>query len=143
VRLTVAGVFWDGGEDLRRRVCALGLEDRVELRSGFQSNEQAALLFCAADASLLPYRTATQSGVVQLSFAYEVPVIATAVGGLAEAVEHGHNGLLCPAGDAGALAAAIERMAVQHAALSDGVRRSGHTQSFTRYGELIHEALAA
>lgn len=143
VRLTVAGVFWDGGEDLRRRVCALGLEDRVELRSGFQSNEQAALLFCAADASLLPYRTATQSGVVQLSFAYEVPVIATAVGGLTEAVEHGTNGLLCPAGDAGALAAAIERMAVEHAALSDGVRRGGQTQSFTRYGELIHEALAA
>jgi len=142
-RLTVAGVFWDGAAQLRRRISELGLEDRVELRDGFQSNEQAALLFSAADASLLPYRSASQSGVVQLSFAYGVPVVATSVGGLAEAVTDGVDGILCPPGDVGELTAAIQRMATDRAALAAGVRRGGEQHSFRRYGELLHEAIDA
>jgi glycosyltransferase involved in cell wall biosynthesis len=141
VRLTVAGLFWDRGEELRARVAALGLEDRVELRDGFVSNEQAALLFSAADASLLPYRSATQSGVVQLSFAYGRPVIATAVGGLQEAVRNGIDGILCPPADVEALARAIERLSTEGPLLADGVRRVSAEHSFRRYAELLHGAL--
>lgn len=141
VRLTVAGVFWDGGEELRGQIARLGLEDRVELRDGFASNEEAALLFSAADASILPYRSASQSGVVQLSFAYGRPVIATAVGGLTEAIGDGADGILCPPADIGALTAAIERMATEHPALAAGVRRASDEHSFRRYGELLHGAL--
>jgi glycosyltransferase involved in cell wall biosynthesis len=140
-RLTVAGVFWDGGAELSRRVRALGIADQVELRDGFVSNEEAALLFCASDASLLPYHSATQSGVVQLSFAYGVPVIATAVGGLGEAVRHGEDGLLCPPNDVPALVAAIERMASCGPALAANVRQAGEDRSFRRYAELVHGAL--
>lgn len=143
VRLTVAGVFWDGGEQLRRQITALGLGDRVELREGFVPNETAARLFSAADATILPYRSASQSGVVQLSFAYGTPVIATSVGGLPEAVEDGVDGILCPPGDAVALAAAIERLSVVRARLAEGVRAAGEASSFLRYGELLHGALAA
>lgn len=141
VRLTVAGVFWDGGASLRAHVRALALEDRVELRDGFVSNEEAALLFMAADASLLPYRSATQSGVVQLSFAYGTPVIATAVGGLSEAIEDGVDGLLCPPDDASALAAAISRLPSVRARLADGVSRAAERHSFGRYAELLNGAL--
>jgi glycosyltransferase involved in cell wall biosynthesis len=141
VRLTVAGVFWDGGEELRARVRALGLQERVELRDGFVSNEDAALLFMAADASLLPYRSATQSGVVQLSFAYGTPVIATAVGGLPEAVHDGVDGILCRPGDAAALAAAIVRLPTVRPTLAEGVRRAGAEHSFGRYAELLNAAL--
>lgn len=143
VRLTVAGVFWDGGDELRRQIAALGLEDRVELRDGFVSNEEAALLFSTADATILPYRSATQSGVVQLSFAYGTPVIATAVGGLPEAVRDGVDGLLCPPGDVCALAAAIERLHVIRTELAEGVRSAGEASSFLRYGELLHGSLGA
>jgi glycosyltransferase involved in cell wall biosynthesis len=140
-RLTVAGVFWDGGDALRRRARELGVEDRVELRNGFVSNEEAAVLFSAADACLLPYRSATQSGVLQLSFAYGVPAIATAVGGLPEALTDGVDGILCPPEDVGALAAAVRRMASQRDAFAAGVRRIDEQQSFTRYGQLLHDAL--
>jgi glycosyltransferase involved in cell wall biosynthesis len=141
VRLTVAGVFWDGGEELRGRVHALGLEERVELRDEFVSNEDAALLFMAADASLLPYRSATQSGVVQLSFAYGTPVIATSVGGLPEAIEDGVDGILCPPGDAAALADAILRLPATRGTLAAGVRRGAQRHSFGRYAELLNAAL--
>jgi glycosyltransferase involved in cell wall biosynthesis len=141
VRLTVAGVFWDGGAELRARVRALGLEDRVELRDEFVSNEDAALLFMAADAALLPYRSATQSGVVALSFAYGTPVIATSVGGLPEAIEHGVDGILCPPGNASELADAIVTLPGQVEHLEEGVRRGGDQRSFGRYAELLNGAL--
>jgi glycosyltransferase involved in cell wall biosynthesis len=142
-RLTVAGVCWDGGHELRARIAALGIEDRVELRDEFVSNEEAALLFSAADAALLPYRSASQSGVVQLSFAYGVPVIATAVGGLVEAISGDVDGILCRPNDAAALASAIERIAVDGPRLAAGVRRSAEQSSFRRYGELICDSLEA
>jgi glycosyltransferase involved in cell wall biosynthesis len=141
VRLTIAGVCWDGGRALRARIAALGIQDRVELREGFVSNEDAALLFSAADAAVLPYRSATQSGVVQLSFAYGVPVIATAVGGLVEAVADGVDGILCPPGNIDALAAAIERIASVGPHLAAGVRHGGRESSFSNYAKLICSAI--
>jgi glycosyltransferase involved in cell wall biosynthesis len=141
VRLTIAGVFWDGGTELRRLVTELGLEDRVELRDGFVSNEEAALLFSAADATVLPYRSATQSGVVQLAFAYGVPVLATSVGGLPEAVRDGVDGLLCPPESPSALATAIARLQTGRASLAAGVQASSHQHSFQRYSELLEGAL--
>ncbi len=141
VRLVVAGRSWGGGDELRAHAEGLGLDGRVEFRDRFIPNEEAALLFGAADASLLPYRSASQSGVVQLSFAYGRPVIATWVGGLPAAVEDGVDGILCEP-DAAALAVAIERMARDHADLAEGVRVHESARSFRRYGELLDEAVS-
>lgn len=141
VRLVVAGRAWDGGARLRDQVASSGLVDRVELRNRFVPNDEAALLFGAADASLLPYRSASQSGVVQLSFAYGCPVIATRVGGLPAAVADGVDGILCEP-RAADVAAAIERMARERAALAAGARAGSDTVSFRRYGELLDEAVA-
>jgi glycosyltransferase involved in cell wall biosynthesis len=140
VRLVVAGRFWDGARELRAQSTRLGLNGRVSFRDGFVSNEEAALLFGAADASLLPYRSASQSGVVQLSFAYGRPVIATRVGGLPTAVDDGADGILCET-TADAVAEAIERMAREHQTLAAGVRAGGSLRSFARYCELLDAAL--
>jgi D-inositol-3-phosphate glycosyltransferase len=141
VRLVVAGRFWDGARELRAQAQRLGLNGRVVFRDGFVSNEEAALLFGAADASLLPYRSATQSGVAQLSFAYGRPVIATRVGGLPAAVDDGVDGILCePTADG--VAEAIERMAHEQPTLASGVRAGGSARTFDRYCRLLDEALA-
>jgi glycosyltransferase involved in cell wall biosynthesis len=142
VRLVVAGKSWGGTTELREQVRALGLEGHVEFRDRFIPNDEAALLFGAADGSLLPYRSASQSGVVQLSFAYGRPVIATRVGGLPAAVTDGADGILCGPHPA-EVAAAIERMAHEHESLTAGVRASADACSFRRYAELIDEAVAS
>jgi glycosyltransferase involved in cell wall biosynthesis len=141
VRLVIAGVCWDGGASLRAQIARLRLAHAVEIRDRFVAHDEAALLFCAADASLLPYRSATQSAVVQQSFAYGTPVIATTVGGLPAAVRHGRDGLLCEPGDPDAIARAIEELAGRRAALAAGVVAGDDACSYDRYVALIHEAL--
>jgi glycosyltransferase involved in cell wall biosynthesis len=141
VRLVVAGRFWTPRAELERLARRLGVEKRVVLRDGYVSNEDTALLFGAADAALLPYRSATQSGVVALAFGHGRPVVATSVGGLPAAVDHGVNGLLCEPGDPEALARAIERMAHERERLAAGARRVRDQRSFDAYAALLDAAV--
>jgi glycosyltransferase involved in cell wall biosynthesis len=140
-RLVVAGRFWEGRNRCDRLIVRLGLTGRVEIRDGYVTNEEAALLFCSADGAVLPYRSATQSGVAQLSFAYGTPVVATRVGGLPAAIEHGRTGLLCPPDNPFALARAIERLAMERSRLAAGVTADANEHSFERYAALLEDAL--
>ncbi|HEX4108391.1 MAG TPA: glycosyltransferase family 4 protein [Solirubrobacteraceae bacterium] len=142
IRLVIAGHCWNGGAPLREQIARLGLGDRVEVRDRFVPHEEAALLFCSADACVLPYRAATQSGVVQLSFSYGTPVVATRVGGLPYAIEDGVDGLLCPPEDPDAITRAIERVAAEKDTLAGGVRSNDWKYSVTRYVDRINEAVA-
>ena len=108
VTLAIAG---DGPElpDLRRRVVELGLDGRVRFL-GPLNRDGVLTLFRAADASLLTSSWENFPHTVVEALAVGTPVIATAVGGVPELVRDGENGLLVPAGDWDALAAAIRRL---------------------------------
>jgi glycosyltransferase involved in cell wall biosynthesis len=82
----------------------------VETIARHVSTDEAVRLFDDASVVVLPYRDATQSGVILSAFAFGKPVVATAVGGLPEYIRDGENGLLVPPGDATALAAAVLRV---------------------------------
>lgn len=137
VRLVVAGRFWTPLPELERLARRLGVHDRVEFRDGYVSNEDTALLLGACDAALLPYRSATQSGVAALALGHGRPVVATAVGGLPAAVDDGVDGLLAPPDDPAALARALERLASERERLTAGARRTRSRRSFDRYAELL------
>lgn len=140
VHLVIAGRAWRGAGEVAATVARLGLEDRVTLHEGYVPARRTAVLMRAADAVILPYRTASQSGVAQVAFAYGRPVIATRVGGLPDAVRHDVDGLLCEV-DADDIAAAIRRMAADLSRLTDGVEPLPYRESFERYGHLIEQAL--
>jgi glycosyltransferase involved in cell wall biosynthesis len=141
IKLVVAGRFWAGKRELELQVQRLGLGDRVELRDRYVTNDETALLFAASDAVLLPYRSASQSGVAAMAFSYRKPIVATAVGGLPAVVRDGENGFLCPPGDAAALARAIESLPSASERLREGVARGQQQYSFDRYARLIIEAV--
>jgi glycosyltransferase involved in cell wall biosynthesis len=107
VTLVIAG---DGPEraDLERRAVALGLDGRARFL-GAVSRHAVLRLFRAADASLLSSAWENFPHTLVEALAVGTPVIATEVGGVPEVVHDGENGLLVPAGDADALAAAIRR----------------------------------
>lgn len=95
----------------RPQIEAPGLAGRVIVREGFLTMEQAAPCFAAADAVVLPYRVASQSGVLLLAYGFHRAVVAYPVGGLAEAVIDGETGWLAAQPTPGALADALGSMA--------------------------------
>lgn len=106
-RLLVAGQFYEPEATFRELIGQLGIGESVDLRPRYASDRDAACYFAAADAAVLPYRQASQSGVVQLAYGYGLPVIVTPAGGLAAEVEPGRTGWI--AGDLSpeAIAAAV------------------------------------
>jgi glycosyltransferase involved in cell wall biosynthesis len=72
-------------------------------------NEDVAQYFSASDVVVLPYLSATQSGIAQIAYNFDKPLIATNVGGLTEVVLHDKTGFLVPPNDPQALAEAILR----------------------------------
>lgn len=106
VRIVVAGE----GQDWSEYAPLVTDPDRYDVRNRYVSDEERHELFLGADVVVLPYVDATQSGVVTLAQRYARPVVASAVGGLVEQVDHDRSGLLVPPGDPGALAAALVTM---------------------------------
>lgn len=109
--LLVAGEFWQSGETTaREQIARLGIAEQVTVLNQYLPDEWLQALIQRAVALVLPYRSATQSAVVQLAFGNGRPVITTRVGGLAEAVVDGQTGLVVPPEDPLALARAIDRL---------------------------------
>jgi glycosyltransferase involved in cell wall biosynthesis len=92
VRLIVAGEFYENPQPYLELIIRLGLEGKVELRTGFIPDSEVRNYFSVADLVAQPYRTATQSGVSQIAYHFEKPMLVTNVGGLAETIPDGKVG---------------------------------------------------
>jgi glycosyltransferase involved in cell wall biosynthesis len=121
VRLLIAGEGPDR-EALERRAAELGISDRVRFL-GAQPRERIVELFRAADASILSSSWENFPHTVVEALAVGTPVLAMEAGGVGEVVRDGENGLLVPAGDTDALAAAVRRY-FSDPALRDRLRRA-------------------
>jgi glycosyltransferase involved in cell wall biosynthesis len=104
LHVVVAGEDIGGLAAARPALAAPELAGRVTVREGFLPMSAAAGLFAAADVVVLPYRIASQSGVLLLAYGFGRPVVAYPVGGLPEAVVDGETGWLTARPDAAALA---------------------------------------
>jgi glycosyltransferase involved in cell wall biosynthesis len=109
VHLLVVGEFWTAQEFYERYADEFGVRDMITIINRYVPNEEIGPFFETADVVVLPYISATQSGVVQLAFGFNKPVITTRVGGLYEVVEDGVNGLVVPPQDERSLAEAVVR----------------------------------
>ncbi len=107
IQLTVAGEFWKGKDETSEKIYSLGLNEQIELRPRYHSDQETAELFHRADIIVLPYRSATGSGVVPIAYHYNKPVIVTHVGGLPDVVLNQKTGVIVPANDSTSLAEAI------------------------------------
>lgn len=86
VKLIVAGEFYGDPKPYMEQIERLNIADRIILKSEFIPNSEVSRYFCAADVVVQPYKSATQSGVTQIAFHFEKPMIVTNVGGLPEIV---------------------------------------------------------
>ncbi len=109
IKLLVAGEFYEQEDIYFKQVREDGLENDVMFFNRYIPTNEVGLYFAAADVVALPYISATQSGIVQICYHYDKPVIATDVGGLPEVVRDGETGFVVPASDVQAFANAIIR----------------------------------
>jgi len=107
--LLVAGEFWGSREPYDQQIQKLQISDSVHIVDRYIAMEEMGLYFGAVDAVVLPYRSATQSGIPQLAFALDRPIVVTDVGGLAENIKHPSQGIVVPPNDTKALTAAMSQ----------------------------------
>jgi len=90
----VAGEFYVPSAPYKRLAEELGIAQKVKWMDRYIPNDEVPRLFQNANLVVLPYLDATQSGVVPLAYEFDVPVVASDVGGLSEIVLHGETGYL-------------------------------------------------
>jgi glycosyltransferase involved in cell wall biosynthesis len=132
--LLVVGEFYEAKDKYISLVNDLLLQEHVVIIDKYVKNEEIPVYFCSADVVVLPYVSATQSGIVQIAFGFHKPVITTNVGGLPEAVEDGKTGFIVEPKSPEQLAEAVIRYYREgcEARFSEAIRGQLDTFSWER-----------
>jgi glycosyltransferase involved in cell wall biosynthesis len=123
--LRIVGETWKSPDSYLELISRLGLEDVVDCDFRYVPSGELDRVFGRCDLVVLPYRSATGCGVLQLAFGFGKPVVATRVGGIGESVEAEVNGIL------------VEPQSVE--ALTEGVVRALEPDRLQRLGEGVTE----
>ncbi|MBK9591296.1 MAG: glycosyltransferase [Crocinitomicaceae bacterium] len=92
VKLLVAGEYYSNEEKYKQLIADLKIENDVKVVNEFIKDSEVVRYFCAADIVAQPYKNATQSGVTQIGYHFETPMLVTNVGGLPEMIPDGKVG---------------------------------------------------
>jgi len=108
IKLIIAGEFYDKKEKYEAIISELNLESQILLHDHYIPQEEVKYYFAAADCVVQPYKTATQSGITQVAYNFNKPMIVTNVGGLPEIVEHGKVGYVTEVNEKGIADAIVQ-----------------------------------
>ena len=107
-RLIVAGEPYGSFEKYQKLIDASPNKENIILNTNYIEDSQVSKYFSSADVCVLPYRSATQSGISSISYHFEVPMITTDVGGLRETIGERGTGVIMENGEPATIARAIE-----------------------------------
>lgn len=139
VRLLVVGEFGSDRDTYMQQIDSLGIRDMVTCYEGYIPDTDVEQYFAACDVVVLPYESATQSGIVQIAYGFEKPVIATNVGGLPDVVWNGKTGLLVETQNSEALGHAIEEFFTKYTKtdFAGNIRHEEKRYSWDRMREVV------
>lgn len=138
-QLLIAGEAYGSFQKYRNQIDRSSAKNRIKVMNQYIEDSRVPVLFSAADVLVLPYKSATQSGVLPVAYHYETPVVATDVGGLKAAIEKAGTGMIC-APEAVALAHSIQeifRMGKDNWILH--IRKEKETLSWERFAQALVE----
>lgn len=141
VKLWVVGEFGADREEYFKLIHELEIEDRVQVRDAYTPDREVEKYFAAADLVVLPYTSATQSGIVQIAYGFTKPVVVTDVGGLPDVVKDGETGYIVEAGNPQAIAGAVVRFFREGQAqrMQENIEKEAYRFSWERMGEVLEE----
>ena len=139
-KLLVVGEVYGDDTKYRTQIERLGLAEDAVFHDSFVPDEEVALWFSVADMVALPYKSATQSGVTQVAYAFDVPMVVPRVGGLAEMVKDDVAGVLAEV-DARSVADAIAKVyeGDNLARYREGVRSEKYRFSWSATADAIEQ----
>lgn len=135
-RLIVAGEFYSHPEKYLDLAKEKGVEDHIIWRTEYVPDSEVRYYFSAAEMMVLPYKSATQSGVTQIAYHFEKPMLITDVGGLGETVPDGVAGYVV-APDAESIAEGIRRQMEDPKDFTEGIRESKKRYSWAALCDAI------
>lgn len=140
-RLIVAGEFYSGEQEYRQLAEKLHLDNCIEWRTSFIPDSEVRYFFSTTDLVVQPYKTATQSGVTQIAYHFERPMLVTRVGGLPEIVPDGKVGYVADP-DPASIARVIDRFADERPDFAQGLAREKQRYSWQEFSERLSSLLA-
>lgn len=108
--LLIVGECYENAEEYTTLIEQSGVAHAIRWVNDYVPNEDIAMYYHAADIVVLPYDSATQSGIVKIAFGFEKPVLATRVGGLTEEITPWNAGVVVEPHAPSALTAGLRTM---------------------------------
>ena len=136
LKLIVAGEFYSDPQKYSETAASLG--NRVIMRPEFIPDDMVRYYFCAADLIVQPYKTATQSGITQIAYHFDKPMVVTRVGGLPEIVPDGIAGYVAEP-SVTAIADALVKFASQMPDFSKGIASQKQKYSWEKMADTIEK----
>lgn len=146
VKLLVAGDF--PGEKEKKEYTDLihecGMEEAIIVYDGYIPDQEVEKFFAACDMVVLPYISATQSGIVQIAFGFERPVVVTNVGGLPDVVENEKTGYVVEAGKSECLTEVVVKYFKENGQyqMTDSIRKQKYRFSWDRMTEIVERLIS-
>ncbi len=136
-QLLIAGEVYGKAHDYKQQISLMQSKGRVHFYNEYISDADVHFFFSAADACVLPYRSATQSGITATSFHFEVPMVVTNVGGLAAIVKDGYMGVVANEVSPESIAMGIQRMFEPHVypVLKENIREEKESNTWENFAD--------
>jgi glycosyltransferase involved in cell wall biosynthesis len=125
VKLLIVGEFYDSSEKYYKQINELNINNNVKVIEKFVPNEDVGNYYSICDIVILPYLEATQSGVLNIAYGFNKPVIVTDVGGLKEDVLEGKTGYVIEAGNPLEISNAVEKFLIDRKSVNFSENISG------------------
>jgi glycosyltransferase involved in cell wall biosynthesis len=143
LKLLIVGEFYDDVSTYLTQIEKLGLKDNIILVNKFVPNEEVGKYYLASDVLVLPYRSATQSAVLNVAYSFGKPAIATNVGGLSEFIKDNYTGIIVDPGNPQAISKGIVRYfeVAQKIDFKSNIKKYLSESDFTKLPELFEQII--
>ena len=142
-RLLIVGEFYDSADKYYQQIDTLGIKEKVKVVQKFVPNEDVGKYYSIADIVVLPYLTATQSGVLNIAYGFGKPVIVTNVGGLAEDVIEGETGYIIEANNPSEIINSLNKFYIEKSKTNFefNINRKLEDNLFNKFPKLVEKIM--